>query len=85
MEPVVALYEQGRIHHIGDPLHFAELEEQMLTWVPPPPGKRTLHSPDRVDALVHAITELNIMGRKPRPDIAGVPMLNFEQANPWSI
>lgn len=32
-EPVVALYEQGRVHHVGTKL--AGLEEQMTTWVPP--------------------------------------------------
>ena len=48
-EPVSALYEQGRVHHIGE---FKELEDQMCTWVP---GMR---SPDRMDALVWAITDL---------------------------
>ena len=51
-EPVVALYEQGLIHHIGD-LH--KLEEQMTTW-----DARNDKSPDRVDALVWAFTELMI-------------------------
>jgi phage terminase large subunit-like protein len=48
-EPVAALYEQGRVHHVGT---FPELEDQMCSWVP---GER---SPDRMDALVWAITEL---------------------------
>jgi phage terminase large subunit-like protein len=43
-EPVVALYEQGRVHHVG--VH-AELEEQLTTWVPD-----IGRSPDRLDALV---------------------------------
>ena len=42
-EPVSALYEQLRIHHVG---YFQDLEEQMLGWVPSDPGE----SPDRVDA-----------------------------------
>ena len=50
-EPVAALYEQGRVHHVGA---FPELEDQMTTWVPGDP------SPDRMDALVWAITELLI-------------------------
>ena len=50
-EPVVSLYEQGRVHHVG---YFPELEDQMTSWVP---GEGD--SPDRVDALVHAITNLN--------------------------
>jgi phage terminase large subunit-like protein len=44
-EPVSALYEQGRVHHVG--VHTM-LEEQMISWVPSDPGD----SPDRVDALV---------------------------------
>jgi phage terminase large subunit-like protein len=49
-EPVVALYEQGRVFHQGD---LAELENEMLTWVP---GQGD--SPNRVDALVWAISDL---------------------------
>lgn len=49
-EPVSALYEQHKVHHVGA---FKELEDQMCTWQPAE-GK----SPDRVDALVWAITEL---------------------------
>lgn len=48
-EPVAALYEQGRVHHVGC---FAELEDQMCSWLP---GEK---SPDRMDALVWALTEL---------------------------
>lgn len=49
-EPVSALYEQGRVHHIGC---FPELEDQMCEWMP---GEK---SPDRMDALVWAVTELD--------------------------
>jgi len=51
-EPVVLAYEQERVHHIG---YIAELEDQMTAWIPGE-GK----SPDRVDALVHALTALLI-------------------------
>lgn len=51
-EPVTLAYEQGRVHHVG---YFAELESQMLSWIPGE-GK----SPDRIDALVHALTALLI-------------------------
>ena len=57
-EPVAALYEQGRVHHIG---RFPELEDQMCTWTP---DLGPSNSPDRTDALVHAITEL-IIDRNP--------------------
>lgn len=50
-EPISALYEQGRVHHVG---MFAELEDQMCEWVP---GDK---SPDRLDALVWALTELMV-------------------------
>jgi len=48
-EPISSLYEKGRIHHVGN---FPELEDQMTTWTP---GQK---SPDRMDALVWALTEL---------------------------
>lgn len=50
-EPVSALYEQRRMHHVGI---LTELENQMLTWIP----DLDVKSPDRVDALVWACTEL---------------------------
>lgn len=50
-EPIAALYEQGKVHHIGS---FAKLEDQMVTWDPAFAAK----SPDRMDALVWAMTEL---------------------------
>ena len=50
-EPISSLYEQGRVHHHG---YFAELETQMCEWTP-----TSNESPDRLDALVWAITELN--------------------------
>lgn len=51
-EPVAALYEKGKVHHVGD---FPELEEEMTGFTPG--GK--YHSPDRLDALVWALTELS--------------------------
>lgn len=50
-EPVSALYEQGRVHHHG---MFATLEDQMTQWQP----GIDKESPDRLDALVWAMTEL---------------------------
>ena len=48
-EPVAALYEQGRVSHVGS---LAQLEDQLCTWTAGGP------SPDRLDALVWALTEL---------------------------
>jgi phage terminase large subunit-like protein len=52
-EPVAALYEQGRIAHGGA---LAELEDEMNDFGPD--GLSGGRSPDRVDALVWAITDL---------------------------
>lgn len=56
-EPVVTLYEQGRVHHVGT---FGDLEDQMCTWVP---GESDV-SPDRVDALVHTVTDLALSTKR---------------------
>jgi phage terminase large subunit-like protein len=50
-EPISGLYEQGRVHHI---VPFPKLEDQMVSWVPD-----SGTSPDRMDALVWALTDLN--------------------------
>lgn len=52
-EPIAALYEQGRIAHVGA---FTELENQMTQMTTA--GFEGAGSPDRVDALVWAMTEL---------------------------
>jgi len=48
-EPIAAQYEQGRVHHVGV---FEALEDEMCLWIP---GDA---SPNRMDALVWALTEL---------------------------
>lgn len=48
-EPISALYEQGRVHHVGS---FITLEDQLCEWEP------GLKSPDRLDALVWGITDM---------------------------
>lgn len=56
-EPVAALYEQGRVWHVGA---FPELERQMCNFVA---GNRNgIKSPDRLDALVWAVTDLVLGG-----------------------
>lgn len=54
-EPIAALYEQGRIHHVG---FHAKLENQLCEWNP----TSSSGSPDRLDALVWALTELMLEG-----------------------
>ena len=54
-EPIAALYEQGRVHHVGT---FSKLEDQQCEW-DPTTAKR---SPDRLDAMVWALTDLMLEG-----------------------
>lgn len=56
-EPVAALYEQGRVRHAQ---RFAALEDEMCDFGPD--GLSSGRSPDRLDALVWAITELMLRG-----------------------
>jgi len=52
-EPIVARYEKGVVHHVGE---FSALEDEMVSWVP----GESKYSPNRIDALVWALTELFI-------------------------
>ncbi|MEE8499238.1 MAG: hypothetical protein V3S27_01595, partial [Kiloniellales bacterium] len=54
-EPVAALDEQGKVHHVGA---FAELEDQMCAMTADFERSSAGFSPDRVDARVWALTEL---------------------------
>lgn len=58
-EPIVGLYEQGKVSHVGT---HAKLEQQLTEWVPPPGIGASDFSPDRLDALVWALTELMVTG-----------------------
>lgn len=71
-EPIVNLYERGLVKHAGN---VVDLEQQMCSWVPPGqtetdehgverPVEASDYSPDRVDALVFACTELMVQPRK---------------------
>lgn len=57
-EPVAAAYERGRVHHVGT---FTALEDQMCSYEP-----GFGDSPDRLDALVWALTDL-VVGQRPSP------------------
>lgn len=58
-EPIAALYEQGRVSHVGA---FPKLEDQMLNFTAS--GYVGEGSPDRADALVWALTELMLGGSR---------------------
>ncbi len=62
-EPISALYEQGRVHHVG---RFDALEDQMCLFSIDNLRNLSNGSPDRVDALVWGLTELfdKITGRR---------------------
>lgn len=74
-EPVVALYEKGRVYHLGEmttdhrtgeAIHaLQKLDEELCTWVPFESA-----SPNRLDALVHAITEI---GKVAMPSELAIP------------
>jgi phage terminase large subunit-like protein len=52
-EPVAALYEQGRIRHVG---YFRDLEDELVAFTTN--GYTGDNSPNRADALVWAMTDL---------------------------
>jgi len=58
-EPVSALYEHGRVHHVGA---LSILEDQMCSFTPDLDRERAKSSPDRADTLVWALTELMVEG-----------------------
>lgn len=62
-EPISALYEQGRVHHVG---RFDKLEDQMCVFSIDMIRNSSEGSPDRVDALVWGLTEIfdKIAGRR---------------------
>lgn len=60
-EPIVAAYEHGKVHHVGE---FPHLENEQVMWIP----GESRYSPNRIDALVWAMTELDL-----KADIDSVP------------
>jgi len=65
-EPVAMLYERGSVRHVG---LLAELEDEMCNFAAT--GKANGHSPDRLDALVWAVTELALVNSN-RPRIRNI-------------
>jgi hypothetical protein len=64
-EPIAALYEQGKVHHVG---RFDGLENEMISWQP---GSSSW-SPNRIDSLVWVLTELMTGERTYEPAIVSV-------------
>lgn len=63
-EPIAALYEQGKVSHVGT---LPDLEDQMCSYIP---GESA--SPDRLDAMVWALTDLMLGRSKPIMDAVSV-------------
>ena len=61
-EPIASIYEQGKVFHVGK---LKKLEDQLTTW------EQGSDSPDRLDALVWALTELALNRRASR--VVGKP------------
>ena len=84
-EPVAALYEKRRVHHFGV---FDALEDQMCTYEAGFPD-----SPDRLDALVYALTDLMVLGGRgvpvvamaPDGDLAGGSWWKREDSGGWGL
>ena len=64
-EPVAALYEAGKVRHVG---MFGQLEDQLCGFMAGGRYEGPGRSPDRVDALVYALTDL-MLGSKVRPRV----------------
>jgi len=75
-EPVSALYEQNRIHHVGT---FPALEDQQCAFTADFDRAKAGFSPDRLDALVWALTELVVTGSNAEAWLAHFDRLIAEQ------
>jgi predicted phage terminase large subunit-like protein len=81
-EPVAALYEQHKVHHVGS---FPELEDQLCSFTSDFDRARAGYSPDRVDALVWALTELMLGAQMPMSWTAPIVWTKsptYPEANP---
>lgn len=76
-EPISALYEQGRVHHVG---RFDNLEDQMCLFTRDV-DRSSGNSPDRVDALVWGLTALfdRITARRRRIDNEGLHFVSIPE------
>jgi phage terminase large subunit-like protein len=76
-EPISALYEQARVHHVG---LFVELEDEMTSYEP-----GSSNSPDRMDALVWALTELMIGNGFPGITTFHVPAAGLTRSEAMAV
>ena len=93
-EPISALYEQGRVHHVG---RFDKLEDQMCLFSVDNFRTPAMGSPDRVDALVWGLTDIfdKLTGRRritkeqvpEKPDYTPYTPADYAKSQPqgWMI
>ena len=77
-EPVSALYEQGKVHHVG---MFPRLEDEMTSWFPGAQSPKLERSPNRLDALVWLVTDLMLAERV----LAVLPVSTGTRQSPWRM
>lgn len=77
-EPVSALYEQGKVHHVGA---FPKLEDQMCEFTADFDRARSGYSPDRMDALVWGLTKLMVDYQVPDMQFAVPPSIDGRARN----
>jgi phage terminase large subunit-like protein len=78
-EPIAALYEQRKIHHVGS---FPELEDQLCSFTCDFDRARAGSSPYRLDSLVWALTELMLGGVQPMT-FAPAVIITRPRMNPY--
>ncbi|GGI24135.1 DNA-packaging protein [Bradyrhizobium guangdongense] len=78
-EPVSALYEQRKVHHVGS---FPQLEDQLCTFTSDFDRGRSGYSPDRLDALVWGLSEL--MVTSPPPMTFAPPIVFTRPRDPFA-
>lgn len=82
-EPISALYEQGRVHHVG---RHDLLEDQMCLFSVDNVRNSSTGSPDRVDALVWGLTEIfdKIAGRRRTAERGGPEQKQEDWFEGWT-
>lgn len=70
-EPIVAAYEHGKMHHVGE---FPHLESEQVMWIP----GESRYSPNRIDALVWAVTELDL---KSNSEAVPADMMTYQSSD----
>jgi phage terminase large subunit-like protein len=76
-DPVSALYEKGKVHHVTDPNNpddLSLLEDEMVSW-----DATSRLSPNRLDALVYGVSYL-MLGASPVPAVAPG---SLTRSSPW--